>query len=63
MLGALGNIFGREPALVMGVVQAGLALGIGFGLALTAAQVSLILAFSAAVLSLVVRRKVAPTSS
>lgn len=58
----MGKIFGREPVLVMGVVQTAIALGIGFGLALTAAQVSLILAFTAAVLSFVVRAKVSPTS-
>lgn len=59
----MGKIFGREPVLVMGVIQTGLALGIGFGLALSAAQVGLILAFSAAVLSFVVRAKVSPSTN
>lgn len=55
-----GKIFGREPALIIGLIQAGLALAIGFGLALTAGQVGAILAFSAAVLSVVTRSKVSP---
>lgn len=59
--GDMGKIWGREPALIIGLVQAGLALAIGFGLTLTAAQVALILAFTAAVLSVVTRSQVSPT--
>lgn len=56
------SLWGREPALVLGVIQAGLALAVGFGLNLDGQQVALIMAFSAAVLSLVVRRKVTPNA-
>lgn len=56
----MGTIWGREPAMVLAVLQAGLALAIGFGLNLTGEQVSLLLAFSAAVLGLVTRSQVMP---
>jgi hypothetical protein len=58
-----GNIFGREPALVLAAVQAGLALLVGFGLNLDGQQVALIMGFAAAVVSLIVRRRVAPGDS
>lgn len=56
----MGNLWDREPALILGVIQAGLALAVGFGLGLSGEQVALILAFSAAVLSLITRSKVTP---
>lgn len=49
-----------EPAMLMAVVQALLALLLAFGLELTTEQVGAILAFSAAVLGLVVRKQVVP---
>ena len=53
-------IFNREPALVLGAVQAVLALVVAFGLDLSAEQVAGILAVSAAALAIVVRIKVTP---
>lgn len=50
----------NEPALTLAVVQAGVALAVGFGLDITAEQVSLIVAFSAAVLGWVTRSQVTP---
>lgn len=55
-----GTIFGREPALILGLVQTLLALGIGFGLDLTGEQVALVLAASAAVLAVITRSQVTP---
>lgn len=49
-----------EPAMVMAAVQAALSLGVSFGLQLTVEQAGAIMAFSAAVLGLVVRRMVSP---
>ncbi len=54
-------MFGREPAVIMGVVQALLALGLSFGLKLEAEQVGAIMAAVAAVLSVIVRHQVTPT--
>lgn len=54
------TLWGREPALIIGMVQAGLALAIGFGLALTSVQMGLILAFTASVLAFVTRSQVTP---
>lgn len=51
----------NEPVLVLGVVQAAVALAAAFGLDLTGEQVATIVAFSAALLSLIARRQVTPT--
>ena len=56
-----GRLFDREPVMFMAVVQALLALLIAFGLNLTGDQVGAIMAFSAALLALVVRQNVTPT--
>lgn len=56
------NLWGREPALILAAVQAALALAVGFGLEVTAEQVALILAFTAAVLGLITRQQVTPTA-
>lgn len=50
----------NEPALTLGVLQALLALLVGFGIDLDGEQVALIVAFSAAVLSWVTRSNVSP---
>lgn len=58
-----GNLFGREPAAVLAVVQAGIALAIGFGLHWTGEQVSLVVTFTAVVLGLITRSVVTPTAA
>lgn len=58
-----GGIWGRitdEPVLTLGLVQASILLATGFGLQWTVEQVSLVGAFSAALLSWVARRQVTP---
>ena len=55
------NLWKTEPALILAVIQAGLALGVAFGLKWTAEQVGMITAFTAAVLGLVTRSRVSPT--
>lgn len=57
------ELWNREPAATLAVVQAALALAVGFGLALTGEQVALILAFTAAVLGWVTRSQVTPVNS
>lgn len=56
-------ILGREPALLLGLVQAGLSLAIGFGLNLTGDQVALIMAFTSALFAVIVRQNVTPNVS
>ena len=51
-----------EPAVVIGLVQAFLALALAFGLDLSTEQIGAILAVAAAGLSLVVRSRVTPTA-
>lgn len=53
-------MFGREPALWLGLIQAVIALAVGFGLDWTAEQVSLVLAAVAAIVAVVVRSQVTP---
>lgn len=50
-----------EPVLTLAVIQAGLALAVGFGLRWTGDQVALTVTFSAAVLGWVARSRVTPT--
>ena len=52
-------IFKREPAAILAVVQAIIALAIGFGLDVNQEQFALIMAASAAILGLITRQAVA----
>lgn len=54
-------MFGREPALIMGVVGALIALGVGFGLPVTPGQVGLIMAAVGAILAVITRSQVSST--
>lgn len=54
--------FKREPALWLGLVGALIAVGVGFGLKVTAEQVGLIMAGVSAVLAFITRSQVTPTS-
>jgi len=56
------TLWGREPAAIIAVIQALIALGIGFGLNLSGEQFGLIMAASAAVIGLVTRSQVQPYS-
>ena len=56
-------ILGREPALILGALQAALALGLGLGLLqLTAEQIALVMGFAAAIAAVIVRQNVTPNS-
>lgn len=50
----------REPAVLLGLLNAGLALGVGFGLPMTPSQATLLNAFMAALLGFVTRSQVSP---
>ena len=57
-------ILGREPALILGALQAGLGLLIGLHvIVLTGDQVGLIMAFAAALAAVIVRQVVTPTAA
>jgi hypothetical protein len=58
-----GTIWGREPAMVLALVQAVIALVVAFGLSLEADQIGAILAVTAVVLGLVTRSRVSPVSA
>jgi len=58
----MGNLFDREPALILGAVNAAIALAVGFGLEISVEQASLINAAFAAALSVVVRSQVTPVN-
>jgi hypothetical protein len=53
-------MFGREPAFILGLVQAAIVLAVSFGLKLSVEQTAGILALTAAVLSIVTRQLVTP---
>lgn len=54
------TIYGREPVVVLAVVQAGLALALGFGAHLTGEQMALVMTFTGTVLTLLTRKVVVP---
>lgn len=56
----MSNLWNREPALIVGFVQAALVLALTFGVDLSAEQIAGILSLTAAGLGLVVRRRVSP---
>ena len=59
----LGGIWGRikgEPVVTLGLVQAGLALAVSFGLGWTPEQIGASLALTAALLSFIAREQVTP---
>ena len=56
----MGTLWNREPVMVMALIQSGVALGISFGVGLTAEQVGAIMAFSAAVVGFITRTQVSP---
>lgn len=55
-------MFGREPAVILSLVSALIAVGVGFGLDVTPEQVGLIMAAVSAVIGFVTRSQVTPTS-
>lgn len=62
-MNSMGKIFGNEPALVMGAINALLAVAVGFGLNITIEQAALINAAAAAIVSLIVRSQVSPVNA
>ena len=50
------TVWGRNPVLILAVVQAAVALAVSFGLNLDGQQVGVIMAFAAAILGLVANR-------
>ena len=57
----LGNLWGREPAMVLALVQCVIIVGVAFGLRLNPEQTGAILALTAVVLGLITRTQVSPT--
>ena len=56
----MNTLWGREPAMVLALVQAIIVLAVAFGLKLTSEQTGAILAVTAVVLGLVTRSQVTP---
>ena len=56
------NLWNREPAMIIGLVQSAIILLVSFGLNLSNEQTGAILAFTAAVLAIVTRSQVSPVN-
>jgi hypothetical protein len=56
-------MWGREPAAILGLIQAGLALAVGFGFELSNEQMGLVLAFSAALFAVITRSQVTSSAT
>lgn len=55
-------MWNREPALILGALNALIALAVGFGLDITPEQVGLVNAAAAAIVSVIVRSQVTPVA-
>ena len=55
-----GTIWGREPTMVLALVQAVIPLVVAFGLSLAPDQIGAILAVTAVILGLITRSRVSP---
>ena len=60
-MGSLENLWGREPAMVLALVQAVIVLAVSFGLRLSPEQTGAILTLTAVVLGLITRSQVSPS--
>lgn len=56
------NLWGREPTMILALIQAGIALAVGFGLPITNEQIGLLLGASAAMIGVVTRTQVYPSA-
>ena len=61
-MNAVSDLWGREPAMVLALVQCVLVLAVSFGLRLTPEQTGAILALTAVVLGLITRTQVTPAA-
>ena len=59
----MNNLWGRQPVMVLAFVQAGLALGMAFGLHFTPAQMGTVMAFVAAGIGLLTSSQVTPMAT
>jgi hypothetical protein len=58
----LNNVWNREPAMILALINAGIALAVSFGLNLSNEQIGAIMAFTSAMLGLLTRSQVSPKS-
>ena len=56
------TIWGRQPVLILALIQAAIAVAVSFGLRLTGEQVGLVMALAAAILGVVVNARVTPNA-
>ncbi len=63
MVDSIGLLWGREPAMILALIQTALVLGVSFGLRLTPEQTGAILALTAVVLGLLTRSQVSPVGA
>lgn len=61
-MSSIENLWGREPAMVLALVQAVIVLAVSFGLRLSPEQTGAILTLTAVVLGLITRTQVSPAS-
>ena len=53
-------MLGREPVMILAVIQSGIGLATAFGIDITPVQLAAVMSFSAAILGLVTRQLVTP---
>lgn len=63
MKNSLSNLWGREPAMVLALVQAAIVLVVAFGLQLDGEQIAAITSFTAVLLGVITRSQVIPVKT
>jgi hypothetical protein len=61
VMDAITDRIKHEPVLTLALIQAAVAMAVGFGLGWTGEQVALVTAFAAALLGFIARSRVTPT--
>lgn len=56
------KLFGREPVMILALLESMLALAVGFGLSISTEQFGLLMAASVAAIGVVTRSRVSPAS-
>ena len=54
------NLFNREPAVILGLVQSAIAVIIGFDVPISQEQFALLMALTSAIIALITRANVTP---
>ncbi len=59
----MSNLWGRQPAMILALVNSAIALAVGFGVRITVEQFGLLMAFSSMLLGVLTNTQVTPMAT